>query len=449
MRPLRALIRQQTPHETGVDVEFVIVHLADAQPPFLIRGCEPTAGHFTAVSEKRALITAFLRKPNGCASLYRDKARVNKLCIMILGQRGYDPTMNDHIRYHYDDIEQAARRFRDHAQQVEDMLQRSMRCVRLMDEGAWIGEGADEYRFELESLLIPALRKLHNAVGDTAWALLRAIEMIQDADQMISNGFEGDLDLSTIPSIALGTVGIGGGTGFGGFGARFFERFGAWMGSGMGTSGATGTPPEGTIEMGQSPVSGNIGGRMGRGRFFNPLEEMLNSQTGLPDFFGGPDGPVQRPPWFTEFDDTGAGVSGAPDSSILVAGAGDPQALASDIVKTSQATGGGGVSGVFNPDSDAALRGPGALPGGQLAPNVVLSPAARAMVSWIKAHPDGTLILPPFSAGTGAEALAALANEGFDLSGLNIATVGTPAVNFPEGLQITSIESLSDLAKLA
>ncbi|NOG51081.1 MAG: hypothetical protein HND48_17840 [Chloroflexi bacterium] len=66
--------------------------------------------------------------------------------------------MNDHIRYHYDDIEQAARRFRDHAQQVEDMLQRSMRCVRLMDEGAWIGEGADEYRFELESLLIPALR---------------------------------------------------------------------------------------------------------------------------------------------------------------------------------------------------------------------------------------------------------------------------------------------------
>jgi hypothetical protein len=71
------------------------------------------------------------------------------------------------------------------------------------------------------------------------------------------------------------------------------------------------------------------------------------------------------------------------------------------------------------------------------------------MVSWIKAHPDGTLILPPFSAGTGAEALAALANEGFDLSGLNIATVGTPAVNFPEGLQITSIESLSDLAKLA
>lgn len=357
--------------------------------------------------------------------------------------------MNDHIRYHYDDIEQAARRFRDHAQQVEDMLQRMMRCVRLMDEGAWIGEGADEYRFELENLLIPALRKLHNAVGDTAWALLRAIEIIQDADRMISNGFEGNLDLSTIPSFTPGTVGVGGGTGFGGFGARFFERFGAWMGGGFGAPGTTGSPPEGMIEMGQDPVSGNLSGRMGRGRFFNPLQDMLNNQSGLPDWFSGPDGPVQRPPWFTEFNADGTGVTGAPDSSILVAGAGDPQQLASDIVKTSQATGGGGVSGVFNPDPDAALRGPGALPGGQLAPGTTLSPAAQAMVEWIKAHPDGMLVLPPFSAGTGAEALAALANQGFDLSGLNIATIGTPQVNFPEGLKITSIESLSDLAKLA
>lgn len=356
--------------------------------------------------------------------------------------------MTDRIRYQYDDLQDVSRRFRELTDRAEQLLRRSNYCVQRLDDGVWIGKGADKYRQEMENLILPALRRLSALLGDTAWTLTKAGDMMREAEEIGSRLFNGEGGGSR--GVHFDSIGIGGSTIGNGAGGRWssaeLERLAEYF---RGLGRGRGDDFRNINNISDASLDLRFSTRW-LDRIRGMLDDLGNLGFGpqspdVPPTLPGANGPVVTPPWFTEHNTDDGGLNGAANSPIMVAGAGDHERLVSDIAKTSGAMGGGQVSGIFATEEDI-VRGPGGVAVAN--PAVTAShPAVLAMVEWLRAHPDGLFIMPPFSAHYGAEALNILSAEGFDLSGLNVVTFGgsTPP-DMPDGLHHRELNSLADLA---
>lgn len=346
----------------------------------------------------------------------------------------------DQIRFQYDDIEQIARILRHLNDSAEDVLRRTLYCLDQMDSGVWIGRGADEFRDELESIVIPAVRRLAAVLGDTAWTLDKSSDVMREAEQAGAAQFHADGHPLNVSFESVALSGRSFGRGAGGFTAGELRRLGDIFGVFGGRRDDLATAGAITDDEGLTRRFGN--------RFFNRARDLMNNPAAnpeVPSSLPGQSGPVVTPPWFTEHSTQDGGLNGAADASVLVAGAGDHQRLLGDIAKTSGALGGAQVGGVFALQEDGVVRGPGALPPGATATTLAISPAAQTMMEWIRAHPNGLFIVPPFTSGFASEALSALAAEGFDASQLNVVIVGQPAASFPSGPIYRAIGHIPDL----
>lgn len=341
---------------------------------------------------------------------------------------------SDHIRYHYDELQDIVRRFRAQGDRAEALIRRVMHCLRLMDDGAWIGEGADEYREELETLVLPAVRRLASVLGDSGWVVDRAADTMREAEEYTARLFQSDG--GTPLQVNFSSVGLAGRTfgSFGGFTDGEIRRLGNIFGFGGGGGFGGRRDDLSAVDVidNEESVEKRFGG-FGN-RYFERARRIIeNWNPDIPPTLPGIDGPVVTPPWFTEHSADDGGLNGAADAAVMVTGAGDHERLTGDIAKTSQALGGAQVSGVFAMDEDSAVRGPGAVAGQNVAVTT-LSPAAQALMDWVRKHPNGLFILPPWSAAAGVEALQALDAEGFDLSNLNVVTFGDASLDIPDSV---------------
>lgn len=343
------------------------------------------------------------------------------------------------IRFQYDDLEVIARLFRQHSDRADDVLRRMLTCLRLMDDGAWIGKGSEEFREELEDIVIPAVRRLSAVLADTAWTLDRGADIMREADDLAAAQFRGE---GRPLNVNFGGIGIAG---------RTFGGFGSWTAGEIARLGDIFGGRRDDLAAANATSDEDLLGRRYGNNFFNRAQRYIREDMGggnpdVPPGLPGDNGPVVTPPWFTEHSAEDGGLNGAADASVLVAGAGDHNRLLGDIAKTSKALGGAQVAGVFAAAEDGVVRGPGAIPAGApIAPT--LSPAAQSMMEWIRAHPNGLFILPPFAVGNGTDALNALAAEGFDLSSLNVVVIGQTEAPFPEGPNVRVIAGLPDLKR--
>lgn len=345
----------------------------------------------------------------------------------------------DHIRYQYDDIEQSARAFRHLSDSAEDILRRTLYCLRQMDNGVWIGRGADEYRDELEDIVIPAVRRLAAVLGDAAWTLDKTADIMREADELAAAQFKAD---GRPLNVQFDSVFLSGST-FGG-GADWTPGEIRRLGDVFGGGGGGGRLRDDLAAVNNVNNDESLRRRFGR-EFFNQASDIINSTPRNPDVppaLPGPNGPVVTPPWFTEHSTEDGGLNGSADSPVLVAGAGDHNRLLGDIAQTSGALGGAQVSGMFALE-EGAVRGPGAIaPGASIS---TVTPAVQALMDWVREHPNGLFILPPWSVAHGADALNALAAEGFDISNLKVVVVGETGAQFPDGASVRVIKGLPDL----
>lgn len=90
--------------------------------------------------------------------------------------------MTDRVRYQYDNLEGFARRFSDHAADAQQVRTRLSRQLAVLEDGGWIGEGATRFSTEMREQILPALDALSRALDGANGAVLRAAEMMREAE---------------------------------------------------------------------------------------------------------------------------------------------------------------------------------------------------------------------------------------------------------------------------
>jgi hypothetical protein len=254
----------------------------------------------------------------------------------------------------------------------------------MLDDGVWIGRGADKYRAEMEGRAIPALRKLLAALGDLRYAMLRAGDTFREAEQEAVRRIERMAEIRDL--LVLGGGGAIGGRGGGG--------------SGINAGGRGGQGGGRDFFSDPRPLDG--GGGSGAGG----VREPSIPDPRIPDIFPVPGhGDVPRPPWFTEFNEDIDGFNGAVKGAVLlIDGGGSHRDHLSNIVGESIAGGGAPVTGMFvQPESltdQDAKRAAGAI-GGFLANNpnaqLKLSPGLQALINGTATDSLGRSLMDMFN----------------------------------------------------
>lgn len=328
--------------------------------------------------------------------------------------------MTNKIQIKYDELEDLTRKVNRWIDRVDDLLTKSRLCQTMMDDGVWIGRGADKYRAELEGRAIPSLRKLLAALRDTHYGMLRANDTFRDAEETAARQIDRLVGVDA-SGIRLGadfnvSLGRGGGT----IGGNSNISVGAPKPPSIGSNidftipgfseenGIGGNPnftfPE--VAPGPGGIGGNIdftipgfseGNGIGGNIDFNiPGFGGEGGDFGLPDpripdIFPGEGGDIPRPDWYTEYSEDIDGFNGAVNGAVLLIDGGTSQPNhMGNIVGESVSAGGVPVSGMLVPqdlsDPRQAERAATAV-GGFLANNpnaqIKLSPGLQALINGV------------------------------------------------------------------
>lgn len=90
--------------------------------------------------------------------------------------------MTDRVRYQYDNLEGFARQFSDHAADAQQVRTRLSQQLAILEGGGWLGEGAQRFSAEMREQILPALDALARALDGANGAILRAAEMMREAE---------------------------------------------------------------------------------------------------------------------------------------------------------------------------------------------------------------------------------------------------------------------------
>jgi WXG100 family type VII secretion target len=111
-----------------------------------------------------------------------------------------------HVKIQYEQAEDIEKQFATLSEHVSDLSQRLTSQMGVLQDGGWVGRGADNFYTEMEAQCLPALRKLTDALNASSEGFRRAIDMFREAEQNGANRFKGGIDG------AGGTNGGGAGT---------------------------------------------------------------------------------------------------------------------------------------------------------------------------------------------------------------------------------------------
>lgn len=91
--------------------------------------------------------------------------------------------MADEIRADYDQLEQVASQFANQSQVIQEMLQRVRSGMEQLEDGGWIGRGADAFFSEMQSIVLPAVQRLESALNDASGATKQIAQTMHQAEE--------------------------------------------------------------------------------------------------------------------------------------------------------------------------------------------------------------------------------------------------------------------------
>lgn len=97
----------------------------------------------------------------------------------------------DVIRADYDELETIAVRFGKSSQVVTQMQSRVHQAFSQLQDGGWIGQGADSFFREMDDRVLPAVQRLHEALTEAQRITALIKHLLQEADEEAANPFRG------------------------------------------------------------------------------------------------------------------------------------------------------------------------------------------------------------------------------------------------------------------
>ncbi len=72
--------------------------------------------------------------------------------------------MADEIQADYDKLGQVASKFANQAQATSDMTRKVRAAMQKLEQGGWMGRGADSFFKEMNGVVLPALKRMETAL---------------------------------------------------------------------------------------------------------------------------------------------------------------------------------------------------------------------------------------------------------------------------------------------
>lgn len=87
------------------------------------------------------------------------------------------------IQADYDSLSQIAANFSKEADQTKQLLQTVRSCVEQLQNGGWIGKGAQNFFKEMNDLVNPAMQRMMSALSEAASATKRVADTLRKAEE--------------------------------------------------------------------------------------------------------------------------------------------------------------------------------------------------------------------------------------------------------------------------
>ena len=161
------------------------------------------------------------------------------------------------IQADYEQLGQIASQFAQQGDRTLALGQKVYNCVSELQNGGWIGVGAQSFYKEMESLVLPGLERLMNALNISAAQTERIAQILRSAEEEAGQLFHGSDETYSVGP-ATGGAAIGDVTGSAGAAASGGMNLGGMIG--MAVGGMLGGPLGAVI-------GGRIGNAIGSGPF--------------------------------------------------------------------------------------------------------------------------------------------------------------------------------------
>lgn len=97
--------------------------------------------------------------------------------------------MSEEIRADYDELKTVVSRFAAQSQSVEELQQKVRSAMEKLEDGGWMGLGADAFFAEMQGVVLPAVGRLIEALADASRTTNEIATTVQNAEQEASAPF--------------------------------------------------------------------------------------------------------------------------------------------------------------------------------------------------------------------------------------------------------------------
>lgn len=93
------------------------------------------------------------------------------------------------VRAQYSDLTQVAQRFGKEANQTQQLINRLQQRVQTLENGGWVGRGAQAFFGEMQDRVLPTARRLNNALDEARSVTLEIAQILKSAEDEASAPF--------------------------------------------------------------------------------------------------------------------------------------------------------------------------------------------------------------------------------------------------------------------
>ena len=91
--------------------------------------------------------------------------------------------MADKVQADYEQLDQISSQFANQSQVIQELMQKVRSSMQQLEDGGWIGRGADSFFYEMQSVVFPAIQRLESSLNDASSTTKQIAQNMQQAEQ--------------------------------------------------------------------------------------------------------------------------------------------------------------------------------------------------------------------------------------------------------------------------